>query len=183
MEQKTDVQKIILFVFITVSLAAFDFTTKQIIVSTMKTGDVLWLFENVFGLYLLYNTGALFSFNPSQYVPFVTNAHLFLTFTVLALFLMSFFMLKLDLAKQKLLFCALTFISAGAIGNGLDRIIRPNSAVVDFFLVDLGFRLGPIPFDPWPIFNFADVFVNIGIGLFILDSILNGKKEIVLKND
>ena len=179
MEQKKDRRKIILFISITMFLAAFDFTTKQIIVSTMKTGEVFWIFENSFGLYLIYNIGALFSFNPSKYIPFITNAHLFLTFTVLALFLMSFFMLKLDLAKQKLLFSALIFISAGAIGNGIDRIIRPDSAVVDFFLVDLGFRLGPIPFDPWPIFNFADIFVNIGIGWFILDSILNGKKETV----
>jgi lipoprotein signal peptidase len=44
-------------------------------------------------------------------------------------------------------------------------------------MVNLGFRLGPIPFDPWPIFNFADIFVNLGLGLFILDAIKNGKKE------
>jgi signal peptidase II len=171
-------KKIIWFAIFTIIFATIDFTTKQIIVSTMQVGEHLPIFGDVFGLYLIYNTGALFSFNPSNYIPFITNAHFFLVFTVLALFFLSWFAVRLDFEKQKLLFWAIIFICAGAIGNGIDRIIRPDSGVVDFFMVNLGFRLGPIPFDPWPIFNFADIFVNIGIGLFVLDAIFEEKKKV-----
>lgn len=175
-------KKIILFVVFTIILATIDFTSKQIIVSTMQVGEIIPIFGDVFGLFLIYNTGALFSFDPSKYIPFITNAHFFLVFTVLALFFLSWFVIRLDFAKQKLLFWAVVFICAGAIGNGIDRIIRPDSGVVDFLMVNLGFRLGPIPFDPWPIFNFADIFVNVGIGLFILDAIFEGRREKQLKN-
>jgi len=177
MEEKSKIRKMVFFAIFVVVFAAFDFTTKQIIVSTMQTGQVIPIFGDVFGLYLIYNTGALFGFNPSLFVPFITNAYFFLAFTLFALFVIVIFMLRLDAAKQKLLFWALILICAGAIGNGIDRIIRPDGGVVDFFMVNLGFRLGPIPFDPWPIFNFADIFVNLGLGLFILDAIKNGKKE------
>jgi len=176
-------KKIVMFAIFTIILATFDFTTKQIIVSTMETFQTIPIFGDVFGLYLIYNTGALFSFDPSAHIPFITNAHFFLTFTIIALFLLSWFVVRLDYAKQKLLFWAAVFICAGAIGNGIDRVIRPDSGVVDFFMVNLGFRLGPIPFDPWPIFNFADIFVNVGIGLFILDSILESKREKKLKKE
>ncbi|MCL2845190.1 MAG: signal peptidase II [Chitinivibrionia bacterium] len=177
MKEKSRIRKMIFFAVFVILFATFDFVSKQIIVSTMETGQIIPIFGDVFGLFLIYNTGALFGFNPSAFIPFITNAHFFLVFTLFALFIMALFMLKLDAAKQKLLFWALIFISAGAIGNGIDRIIRPDGGVVDFFMVNLGFRLGPIPFDPWPIFNFADIFVNVGLGLFILDAILSGKKE------
>ena len=170
-------KKIILFVVFTVLLAAFDYASKQAIVLTMQVGDYIPIFGDTFGLCFIYNKGALFGFNPSQYIPFITNAHFFLFFTVLALGFLSYYIMKLDYKKQRILFLGIIFICAGAIGNGIDRIIRPDSAVVDFFMVDLGFRLGPIPFDPWPIFNFADIFVNIGIGLFILDSVFYAKKD------
>jgi signal peptidase II len=175
-------KKIIIFAIFTIILAAMDFTSKQIIVLTMQVGQIISIFGDVFGFYLIYNTGVLFSFNPSKYLPFIKNAHLILSFTVLVLFLLSWFVIRLDYSKQKLLFWAVVFICAGAIGNGIDRIIRPDGGVVDFLMVNLGFRLGPIPFDPWPIFNFADIFVNVGIGLFILDSIIDWKKTKKLAN-
>lgn len=177
MELKNGFQKIILFVILTIILATVDFASKQMAVFIMEPGDYVPIFENTFGFYLAYNTGAIFSFNPSKYIPFITNAHFFLIFTVLALGFLIYYVIKLDYEKQNLLFLGITFICAGAIGNGIDRIIRPESAVVDFFMVNLGFHLGPIPFDPWPIFNIADIFVNTGLGLFILDWILNGKKS------
>ncbi|MDR0304857.1 MAG: signal peptidase II [Chitinispirillales bacterium] len=177
MEQKSDFRKIILFVVLTIIFAAFDFASKQAVVTTMQVGDYFPIFGNTFGLYLVYNKGAIFSFDPSKYIPFIKNAHFFLFVTFIALGFLSYYIVKLDYRKQKLLFWGIIFICAGAIGNGIDRIIRPESAVVDFFMADLGFRLGPIPFDPWPIFNFADIFVNIGLGLFILDYFVSAKKR------
>ena len=165
-----------MFAVFTILLTAIDFASKQAVVTSMHNGDYFPLFGNTFGLYLIYNKGAFFSFDPSKYIPFIKNAHFFLFFTIVALVVLSYYVVKLDYKKQKLLFWGIIFICAGATGNGLDRIIRPDSAVVDFFMADLGFRLGPIPFDPWPIFNFADIFINTGLGLFVLDYIVSQKR-------
>jgi signal peptidase II len=52
---------------------------------------------------------------------------------------------------------AFVLISAGAMGNGIDRIAR--GYVVDF--VHLHY---------WPVFNAADVYITVGMVLFVLAS-------------
>ncbi len=68
------------------------------------------------------------------------------------------------------------FLLSGALGNGIDRFIRFNSEVVDF--LDLQFLDIPIPtfsggsldirWANFPIFNLADVCINIGIVCLII---------------
>jgi signal peptidase II len=55
----------------------------------------------------------------------------------------------------------LAMILPGAFGNLLDRVIHPGKGVVDFI------RLGISPEIYWPIFNLADVYVTIGIGILL----------------
>ncbi len=55
---------------------------------------------------------------------------------------------------------ALALILGGALGNGIDR--WRLGYVVDFF------QLLPINF---PIFNFADISINIGVLIFLLQSV------------
>jgi signal peptidase II len=57
------------------------------------------------------------------------------------------------------------FVFAGAFGNGIDRFL--SGYVIDF----LDFRL--INF---PVFNLADVSINIGIGLLLIASFREAKK-------
>ncbi len=59
------------------------------------------------------------------------------------------------------------FILSGALGNGIDRFVL--NQVVDF----LDFRL--IQF---PIFNLADVFINVGIGCLFVAAFLTAPKEL-----
>jgi signal peptidase II len=59
------------------------------------------------------------------------------------------------------------FILSGALGNGIDRFVL--NQVVDF----LDFRL--IQF---PIFNLADVFINVGIGCLLVAAFLTAPKEL-----
>jgi signal peptidase II len=51
----------------------------------------------------------------------------------------------------------LLLISAGAIGNGLDRLVR--GYVVDFLYLH-----------HWPVFNLADIYVTVGVVLLIIVS-------------
>lgn len=60
----------------------------------------------------------------------------------------------------------ITFIASGAVGNMADRIFR--GYVIDM----LDFR-GIWHF----IFNFADVFINIGVGIILLDIIVKKLKS------
>ena len=50
---------------------------------------------------------------------------------------------------------ALLLVTAGAVGNYLDRILR--GYVVDFMHVE-----------HWPVFNVADIYVTLGVGLFAI---------------
>ncbi len=60
----------------------------------------------------------------------------------------------------------ITFIASGAVGNMADRIFR--GYVIDM----LDFRA------IWHfIFNFADVFINIGVGIILLDIIVKKLKS------
>ena len=59
---------------------------------------------------------------------------------------------------------ALSFILAGSIGNGIDRIF--NGYVIDFI---------KIKFIDFPVFNIADIVINIGV-LILLVSYFKYKK-------
>jgi signal peptidase II len=62
-------------------------------------------------------------------------------------------------------------VVGGAIGNVIDRLFRSpgwlRGAVVDF-----------IDFQWFPVFNVADMAINIGAGLLILGSILAARREL-----
>ena len=60
------------------------------------------------------------------------------------------------------------FILAGAIGNLIDRLFLGE--VVDF----LDFMIGDLH---WYVFNLADSFVTIGMGIILYDSIVLEKKR------
>jgi signal peptidase II len=68
---------------------------------------------------------------------------------------------------------ALAIILPGALGNLFDRIIHPGLGVVDFIKMDLKFW----PFNPWPVFNLADLFVTIGVGLMIACFLLEERRR------
>lgn len=69
---------------------------------------------------------------------------------------------------QKLLRVALTLILGGAIGNLIDRIRW--GYVIDF--IDWYYKESH-----WPTFNVADIAISTGVGLLILDLLLQNIRE------
>ncbi len=68
-----------------------------------------------------------------------------------------------------LLAAGIPMILAGAVGNLVDRV--RHGFVVDFLQVDPSwFR--------YPIFNVADIWIAVGVGLLILDGIVNKPKTV-----
>ena len=101
--------------------------------------------------------GILSKFNISFYLGLVS-------------FFISFYIIYL-LSKSKKIVekIALSLILAGAIGNGLDRVIREH--VIDFIDISLNnFH--------WPAFNLADIFITVGVIFLLFDNIFNKKNEI-----
>lgn len=98
---------------------------------------------NIINLTYAENKGAAFGMLQNQIVFFVI-------ITVFVLGLM-FFAYKKRYVKHKLGIYALVFISGGAIGNLIDRVI--HGFVVD--MIDLAFM-------KFAIFNFADMCISVG---------------------
>jgi len=99
------------------------------------------------------NTGAAFSLF-SGYTVILSFISLFVVFFVIYLF-----------KKNPGYFLPLSFVLGGATGNLIDRVFLGH--VRDF--IDLGF---------WPIFNVADSFNVIGVGLLIYFVLKKEKKNL-----
>ena len=69
---------------------------------------------------------------------------------------------------QNLVRWALTLVLGGAIGNLIDRVRL--GFVVDF--IDWHYKT-----HHWPTFNIADVAISVGVGLLILDMIVNRDRD------
>lgn len=127
-----------------------DQLTKYLVVQTFReVGTSLPLWQDVFHFTYVINTGAAFSFFQGG-VGWLRWLSLFVS---LVLIYWGWVAPKLLIQEQ----LAYGFILAGALGNGIDRFLF--GYVVDF----VDFRL--INF---PVFNLADVFINIGIFLLLI---------------
>ena len=141
---------------VSVFLIILDFITKLFIVNFLKN-DV-FLVSNIFYLTFVTNTGTFWGL--------FSDANIF--FIILSLVILSILIYiiikKINLNKiNKYLY---SLIISGVIGNLIDRIIR--GYVVDF----IGIRIFDYSF---PIFNLADVYIVIGVLLFM---IIGDKNEI-----
>ena len=130
----------------------FDQLTKYIVVQKFaELGDTFPIWQNVFHFTYVINTGAAFSFFRGQ-VDILRWISLFVS---IVLIIFVWYSPKISQLEQ----FGYGFILAGAIGNGIDRFLF--GYVVDF----LDFRL--IDF---PVFNIADVAINIGVIILIIAS-------------
>ena len=129
-----------------------DQITKYVVVQSFaQIGDTVPLWQGVFHLTYVINTGAAFSFFRGQ-VDILRWISLVVS---LGLIIFVWYTPRISLIEQ----LGYGFILAGAIGNGIDRFLF--GYVVDF----LDFRL--INF---PVFNLADVSINIGVLLLLIAS-------------
>ncbi len=104
---------------------------------------------------LVFNTGAAYGLF-SNFTPFLT----WLGVIVIAYLLYS---IK-SLIHTKLDIVAYALIIAGALGNTVDRILFGK--VTDFINIQI-----------IPVFNFADIYLNIGVVLILLNTFFYAKKS------
>lgn len=135
---------VILFIMI-------DQVTKYLAQINLQNKKPISVIKNVFSLHYLENTGAAFGILQNQMI-------LFIILTLITVFIIGYVYIKSpNTKKYRPLRILLVFLSAGAIGNLIDRII--NNYVVDFLYFEL------INF---PIFNIADCYVTISAAVLII---------------
>ncbi len=174
----TDRRKRIIFEIISlcllIVLVLIDQLTKHHFANTIAYGEDVIVIDGFFYFTYVLNTGAAWSFLGDAWW-----AQLFFKIlTAIALVAFVFFYIISTKKNCKWVKIALVFVISGTLGNFIDRLAL--NAVIDF----LGFTFGTYNF---PVFNFADSFLVVGvimivIHLFFLDKNAifkrkNGKKE------
>lgn len=134
-----------------------DQLSKYLILINMAPGQSIPIFDEIFYLTFVRNTGAAFSNFQDQRWGLVVVTSLVL------IVLMVFFVRNIRKEHWSLLL-ATSLIVGGGLGNLLDRI-------------RLGYVVDMFDFQFWPVFNIADMGVVIGCGLLILNVVWLGKKD------
>lgn len=130
-------------------LIILDFLSKLFIVSFLK-GDI-FLIPNFLYLTFVTNTGTFWGL--------FSNINIF--FMILSIIVLSLliYIITVKTTLNKINTIIYSLVISGIIGNLIDRIVR--GYVVDF----IGIKIFNYNF---PIFNFADIYIVIGVLFFIL---------------
>ena len=146
------------------SVLLIDFLSKNKIISIFKDGIVEKIYVNDYlDLILVFNTGISYGL--------FSGGGDFQKWILISLsILIIIFLLSLIRNESTVLSkLSISFIIGGALGNVLDRFTY--GAVVDFISLHAkGFS--------WYIFNIADMFIVLGVILFILSQFILSKKNV-----
>ena len=126
-----------------------DQLAKWVVRSSMVLDQSIPLWPNVFHLTRVHNQGAAFGLFPGARPVFILT-------TMLVLFVIAAYWRRVRPTEWPVVL-ALAFISAGAVGNLVDRAAM--GYVTDFFDFNL------ISF---PVFNVADSAVVVGVGILMV---------------
>lgn len=157
--KKKDWVKFGVMMAIFVFILALDLVTKYVFDDLLDDGRTITVIPYLFNFHLVHNYGAAWGMLAGKQVFLIV-----LTFVFLAIFI--FYYIK---EKNKTWFMNITFgfLFAGCIGNLYDRL---------FF----GYVRDFIQFDFWksfPVFNFADVALTVGVILLIIYLIIYYVKD------
>lgn len=150
-------------VFFLIAIAAFvlDYITKRWIVNNMKIDEQFSVIGDFFLITSHRNRGAAFGILQEQRV-------FFIIITIVILVGILWYAHIMREKGSKTLLVGLALVLGGALGNFIDRV--RFGEVVDFFK----FNFGSYTF---PIFNIADSAIVIGVGLILLDTLLEVRRE------
>ena len=142
------------------ALVIIDQLTKYMVVQFLMPVGSVSVIGDFFKLTYLENRGAAFGV-------FQNQRWIFIVFTFVILAVMLWIGIRYEI-KSKMLFTSLVLVTAGGIGNLIDRILL--GYVIDFF----SFSIFP------PIFNFADCCITIG-AIMLLISVMFTKQPAIKK--
>lgn len=143
-----------LIIGVAVAALLVDISTKMLVVHHFELGEERSFLGPVLKLHYVTNSGAAFSTGAGM-TAWISS------FACLALVFVAFISRKV---RTPLWAVAMGLLMAGISGNLVDRIFRSpgplRGEVVDF-----------LELPNWPIFNVADICINVAAGLIILQSL------------
>ena len=145
-------------IFILILLVSFDIVTKNLVFNYIDLYDfipILFFLE----LTHIHNFGVSFGFLSGIVSPWIL--------ILIGLLVVGFITYLMFNSKDLLEKWGLFIIISGAISNIIDRII--NGYVIDFIYLHISNFY-------WPAFNFADIYISIGI-LMVIINIINKFKN------
>ncbi len=149
--------------FASFSLLVFlDLITKYLVVSKLTQFDTIVIIPHFLNIVLVRNRGIAFGMF-SSVNGLYKNIILFVIAVVVTYFLFDFF----KNLESSFLCISVSMIVAGVVGNIIDRFI--NGSVIDF--IDVYYKKFH-----WPSFNFADIYITVGIFLVVVILIKDWKK-------
>ena len=143
----------LIFAVIAVAIVAGDRLSKLWVMNNVTVGERFWGIDGFIGFLYAQNEGAAFSLMSGKL------GLLSIISVVFCAAVLVYWIVKKP--ANKLLCTALMLMSAGAAGNGFDRIAY--GYVVDFIATE---------FMDFPVFNIADIAITVGAGLLVLYAIL-----------
>ena len=152
----------IIFSLFFLVLVAVDQIVKQIIVNNVKESGMVTVIDKFFYLHYAENTGSAFSLFADKPwgIYFLSGVSLVLGIGIFVLMIIA------CRNSMKLISLAFCLLSAGAIGNLIDRFRLKY--VIDFLRFDFGSYT-------FPIFNFADICAVVGTILVICIIVFGSK--------
>lgn len=149
------------------AVVVLDQAAKGLIMAKFAMFELQPVIPGLFNLTYLTNTGAAFGMLAGA--PTVWRQLFFVGVAVAAIGVLAFSYHQFR-SQGRIFAHAIGLIAGGAVGNLIDRL--RFGAVVDFLDFYIGTR-------HWPAFNVADAAITVGVGLFILGSVLcpAGKSE------
>ncbi|MCX5875657.1 MAG: signal peptidase II [Deltaproteobacteria bacterium] len=147
------------------AVVALDQVTKALVMDRFAMFELLPVIPGLFDLTYLTNTGAAFGMLAGA--KSVWRQVFFVGVAVAAIGVMVF-SYKQFRNQGQIFAHAIGLIAGGAVGNLIDRL--RFGSVVDFLYFHLGTHY-------WPAFNVADSAITVGVGLFILGTILHPPQE------
>lgn len=149
-----------------------DWLTKVWAVAHLQAGVPVKVFGEYGQFLLVFNKAAVFGLDPRKLIPAFPLHQFHFVFTIVAVLLVTGYFVTLK-KKDTLMKWGISLVMPGAIGNLIDRIVFPGRGVVDFMQIDLKFW----PFNPWPIFNMADIYITFGVILICINFLLDARKQ------
>ena len=144
-----------------------DQISKTVIRSTMTLYESITVIPGFFNLTYITNDGMAFGIN------FPFGIYIFSAISIILTIILFYYLWTIRY-ESILIRSGVAMILAGAIGNLIDRLFLGE--VVDF----LDFMIGDLH---WYVFNFADSYVTIGMGIILYDSIILEKKRQSISNE
>ena len=141
-----------------------DQISKFLISTTLGFERSITIIPKVINFTFVKNKGAAFSI--------FSNSTMILTFTSVFVSLILITLILKSPPKSYWNSIGVSYLLGGTLGNGIDRLLK--GYVIDF--LDL------VPID-FPIFNIADISINIAIVCFLIDLIINKNREEISKKN